>query len=276
MGGGGTPRREEVHPQPVTIAPRTRILTWRRRKQEAFPHSPRIFSARNCALRGSTTEVHLLPAPSMFRITATSSRREGSGSRDAHREDGLEKEVFSLVGPKRYDVALEGPRAPGYIAEAFWPRDRILRMPDESAARALRWPQDPQEAVRISRARTAGEDRRWPGGPCENTRGGRSAALIIGQYLTHLKEIPRASKAPMHPNGATPNQEREVLYDRFRRGKLPVLVVSKVATSPWTCPTRASPSQLYGNTFEGPARRERRGWAASCAPRTGARTFTRS
>ncbi|MFW6161272.1 MAG: DNA repair helicase XPB [Planctomycetota bacterium] len=203
--------------EPVTIAT-YQILTYRKRKSEAFPHFA-IFNARNWGLI-IYDEVHLLPAP-VFRITAEiqSCRRLGLTA-TLVREDKKEDDVFSLIGPKRYDVPWKVLEKQGWIATAECTEVRVP-LPEE---------------LRMSYALASGRDkfRIASENPAKLTvldelldrhRGDR--VLIIGQYLDQLHRIARQTGAPII-TGSTPNSEREVLYEQFRTGEVEVLIVSKV------------------------------------------------
>ena len=202
---------------PVTLAT-YQILTYRKRKSDAFPHFA-IFNARRWGLI-IYDEVHLLPAP-VFRITAEiqSCRRLGLTA-TLVREDRKEDDVFSLIGPKRYDVPWKVLEKQGWIATAECTEVRVP-LPDH---------------LRMSYAMAGSRDkfRLASENPSKllvlhellaRHRGDR--VLIIGQYLDQLHRIARETKAPLI-TGATPNREREVLYGQFRTGAIEVLIVSKV------------------------------------------------
>ena len=203
--------------RPVTLAT-YQILTYRRRKGESFPHF-QIFNAMNWGLI-IYDEVHLLPAP-VFRVTAEiqSCRRLGLTA-TLVREDRKEDDVFSLIGPKRYDVPWKVLEKQGWIATARCTEIRTP-LPDElRMSYAL--------ATNRDKFRIASEN------PMKLTilrgllvrhRGDR--VLIIGQYIRQLQTIARDTRAPLIM-GSTPNAERERLYDDFRDGRIKVLIVSKV------------------------------------------------
>lgn len=203
--------------QPVTIAT-YQILTYRKRKGEAFPHF-QIFNARNWGLI-IYDEVHLLPAP-VFRITAEiqSCRRLGLTA-TLVREDKKEDDVFSLIGPKRYDVPWKVLEQQGWIATAACTEVRVP-LPDElRMSYALASSRDKFRIASENPAKLYVLDELLA-----RHRGDR--VLIIGQYLDQLHRIARQTQAPII-TGATPNTEREVLYEQFRTGEIEVLIVSKV------------------------------------------------
>ncbi|MBM4031913.1 MAG: DEAD/DEAH box helicase [Planctomycetes bacterium] len=203
--------------RPVTLAT-YQILTHRRRKTETFPHFA-IFNARPWGLI-IYDEVHLLPAP-VFRITAEiqACRRLGLTA-TLVREDHHEDDVFSLIGPKRCDVPWKVLEKQGWIATAQCTEIRAPLPDGLRMSHAL--------ATNRDKFRIASEN------PAKFTllrellaRHAGDRVLIIGQYLAQLKAIARDTHAPLI-TGATPNRERERLYDDFRAGRVQTLIVSKV------------------------------------------------
>jgi DNA excision repair protein ERCC-3 len=203
---------------PITVAT-YQILTYRKRKSDEFPHLA-IFSARDWGLI-IYDEVHLLPAP-VFRITAEIQARRRLGlTATLVREDHLEEDVFSLIGPKCFDVPWKVLESQGWIASA---ECHEVRVPFPSAERR-------RYVVAPSRAqfRIASENS-WKLPVAEEIlrRHQGSRTLVIGQYLTQLRQIAAELGCPII-TGSTPNKTREELYDKFREGTLTTLVVSKVA-----------------------------------------------
>ncbi len=203
---------------PITVAT-YQILTWRKKKGDEFPHF-KIFDAQNWGLI-IYDEVHLLPAP-VFRITAEIQARRRLGlTATLVREDGHEEDVFSLIGPKRYDVPWKSLEKQGWIAPAVCHEIRVpMQEKDRLHYATATWrskyrvaSENPLKFNVIDRliARHAGDN-----------------ILIIGQYLDQLNEIAKRLKAPII-TGSTPNDVRQELYDAFRKGELKLLVVSKVA-----------------------------------------------
>jgi DNA excision repair protein ERCC-3 len=205
-----------------TIAPITlatyQILTHRPDKKEEFPHF-KIFDQRDWGLI-IYDEVHLLPAP-VFRITAQIQARRRLGlTATLVREDGREADVFSLIGPKKYDVPWRELESRGWIAEAQCTEIR-LRLPD-----ALRM--EYAVAEWRSKYRLASEN------PAKMDvvaslleRYSDSRVLIIGQYLRQIRQLQKRFDLPLIM-GSTPTGEREELYHQFRQGKLRRLILSKV------------------------------------------------
>jgi DNA excision repair protein ERCC-3 len=203
---------------PVTIAT-YQILTWRKKKGEEFPHF-KIFNAHNWGLI-IYDEVHLLPAP-VFRITAEiQSRRRLGLTATLVREDGLEEDVFSLIGPKRYDVPWKTLEKQGWIAKALCQEIRI--------------PLDEKSRLEYATAKWRRKFRVASENPWKIEVARRllqkhpeAHVLIIGQYLDQLKSIAREFECPLI-TGSTPTAERQRLYGAFRTGEEKRLVVSKVA-----------------------------------------------
>ncbi len=221
--------------KPVTVGT-YQILTWRPDKESDFPHFS-IFRKKNWGLI-IYDEVHLLPAP-VFRITAEiqALRRLGLTA-TLIREDGRESDVFSLVGPKRYDVPWKELETKGWIAEANCYEIR-LDMDDDlkieyavaDKRRKFRIASENPAKVEIAKQLIA------------NHR--EDSILVIGQYLDQLKLLSEALKAPII-TGKTPNPERERIYNDFRQGSVKVIVVSKVANFAIDLPDASVAIQVSG------------------------------
>jgi DNA excision repair protein ERCC-3 len=202
---------------PVTLAT-YQILTYRPDKKEEFPHFD-IFDKRDWGLI-IYDEVHLLPAP-VFRVTAQIQARRRLGlTATLVREDGRESDVFSLIGPKKYDVPWRELETAGWIAEANCTEVRValpeaLRM--EYAVAEWR------NKYRLASENPAKDD--VVARLLEQYRGKR--VLIIGQYLKQLRQLRKRFGIPLI-TGQTPNGDREQLYDQFRKGELRHLILSKV------------------------------------------------
>lgn len=233
--GIGIYSSESKEIKPVTVAT-YQILTWRADMESEFPHF-KLFRTRNWGLI-IYDEVHLLPAP-VFRITAELQviRRLGLTA-TLIREDGCEGDVFSLVGPKRYDVPWKELEEKGWIAHAYCTEIRVslpVCKEIEYAAASLR------EKHRIASENEAKNEvvRQLL------VRHPDAQVLIIGQYITQLKKIAEAVHAPLI-TGKTPNSERELLYEAFRAGSISVLVVSKVANFAIDLPDASVAIQISG------------------------------
>jgi DNA excision repair protein ERCC-3 len=204
--------------KPVTVAT-YQILTWRKKKGGEFPHFS-IFNERDWGLI-IHDEVHLMPAP-VFRITANLQARRRLGlTATLVREDGLEKDVFTLIGPKRYDVPWKELEKQGFIAEACCVEMRVRLSAEERVTHATA---EPRHKHRIA----AESPRKVDVAERLASRHADDSVLVIGQYLNQLAELAERLKAPLI-TGATPNIERDELYSAFRSGELKLLVVSKVA-----------------------------------------------
>lgn len=220
----------------VTIAT-YQILTWRKTNEDDFPHF-QIFKKRRWGLI-IYDEVHLLPAP-IFRITAELQiiRRLGLTA-TLVREDGLETDVFSLVGPKRYDVPWKELEEKGWIAHAYCVEVRVPLSEEseiEYAVSSLR-----------KKYRIASENESKISVVMDILKKhDNEPILVIGQYISQLQMIAEKLKAPLL-TGKTSNVEREKLYSQFRDGKLKVLVVSKVANFAIDLPDASVAVQVSGS-----------------------------
>lgn len=219
----------------VTIAT-YQILTWRGSNKEEFPHFS-VFMQRKWGLI-IYDEVHLLPAP-VFRITAEiqAMRRLGLTA-TLIREDGLEKDVFSLVGPKRYDVPWKDLEQQGWIASACC-REIRIDLPEEDQIRYA-------VADKRSKYRIASENRR----KIDRVKKLISlhkddSIIIIGQYISQLEAVAEAVGAPLI-TGQTPTALREELYRRFKSGEEKIIIVSKVANFAIDLPDASVAIQISG------------------------------
>jgi len=221
--------------KPITLAT-YQIIAYRPKRDGVFPHFE-LFTAQNWGLI-VYDEVHLLPAP-IFRITADLQARRRLGlTATLIREDGLEKDVFSLIGPKRYDVPWKDLERQGWIATAECheyrvPMDDDLRMryalSDDRVKYRVAAENPAKLHVAHQLARAHADD----------------GVLIIGQYLDQLDLLARVFDAPLI-TGSTPNREREKLYEQFRQGDVKLLVVSKVANFAIDLPDASVAIQVSG------------------------------
>ena len=225
--------RKEIRPITITTY---QILTYRHRKDGEFPHFP-LFNLGNWGLV-IYDEVHLLPAP-VFRFTAEiQSKRRLGLTATLVREDGLETDVFSLIGPKKYDVPWKELEKEGWIATAECCEIRVPMPPELRMEYAV--------ASKRAKFRIASEN------PAKFALLKRlieqhpeDQILVIGLYIQQVKEIARRLHAPII-TGATGNLEREELYGKFRRGELRILVVSKVANFAVDLPDASVAIQVSG------------------------------
>ena len=221
--------------KPVTVAT-YQVLTWRPDKEGPFPHFS-LFHERPWGLI-IYDEVHMLPAP-VFRVVAElqAVRRVGLTA-TLVREDGCEGYVFSLVGPKRYDVPWKELERDNWIASAECVEVRIdLPMSDEikyavAGAREKHKiaSQNPDKLAVVSQIIN-----KYP----------EDKILVIGQYLDQLDQIAHLLKAPII-TGKTPTAERDRIYGEFRKGNIRVLVVSKVANFAIDLPDASLAIQVSG------------------------------
>jgi DNA excision repair protein ERCC-3 len=223
--------RKEI--RPVTIAT-YQVMTTKR--QGIYPHLE-VFDSRDWGLI-IYDEVHLLPAP-IFRFTADiQSRRRLGLTATLVREDGREGDVFSLIGPKRYDAPWKDIENQGYIAPADCIEVRVTLPDGDRMTYAMAEPEDryrlsasAAEKIRITEeiVRHHADDR----------------VLVIGQYLDQLAELGEHLDAPVI-TGETPVRERERLFEAFRQGEVRVLVVSKVANFSVDLPEAGVAIQVSG------------------------------
>jgi DNA excision repair protein ERCC-3 len=219
--------------RPVTIAT-YQVMT--KKKNGVYAHLD-LFDSHDWGLI-IYDEVHLLPAP-IFRFTADiQSRRRLGLTATLVREDGMEGEVFSLIGPKRFDVPWKEIEAQGYIAPAECIEVRVNLTEAERLAYATA---EPEERYRY----------------CATTRTKRDVVqelvslhakeqiLVIGQYLDQLDDLGETLGAPVI-QGSTPQREREELFQAFRTGEITCLVVSKVANFSIDLPEATIAIQVSG------------------------------
>ncbi len=203
---------------PVTIAT-YQILTYRPDKTEDFPHFG-LFDQRDWGLI-VYDEVHLLPAP-VFRVTAQIQARRRLGlTATLIREDGREGDVFSLIGPKKYDVPWRELETKGWIASASCTELRVALPTD--ATRMEYAVADHRAKYRIASENVAKDDV-----VAELlARYHDQRVIVIGQYLSQLHRLADRFDLPLI-TGSTVTSEREDLYNKFRSGEVRHLVLSKV------------------------------------------------
>ncbi len=214
--GTYTGERKEV--KPVTIAT-YQILTWRRSKDVDFEHL-HIFRDHNWGLL-IYDEVHLLPAPVFGATAELQGRRRLGLTATLVREDGREGDVFSLVGPKRFDMPWQDLEREGFIAEA---RCWEVRVPFRNGEELRYEKVGENEKFRMAALNPA--KLRVVKELVERHKDDN--VLVIGTYLEQLHHIARKLRAPLI-TGKTPQGKREELFRKFRTGKIKLLVVSKVA-----------------------------------------------
>ncbi len=215
--------RKEI--RPVTIAT-YQVLTWARpgtdKQTDVFTRHPHLalFDEREWGLV-IYDEVHLLPAP-VFRATARiqAIRRLGLTA-TLVREDGKEGDVFSLIGPKRYDAPWRELEALGWVAPAHCTEIRVRLTDSERMAYAVAEPDERHRLAATAPVKLGVIERLV-------TEHAGDRILVIGQYLDQLRVVAERLGAPL-VTGQTAQRVRDERFDALRRGDLRVLVVSKVA-----------------------------------------------
>ena len=223
--------RKEI--RPVTIAT-YQVLTTRRKG--VYTHLD-LLDARDWGLV-IYDEVHLLPAP-IFRMTADLQARRRLGlSATLVREDGREADVFSLIGPKRFDAPWKDIEAQGYIAPADCVEVRVTLSDSERMAYATA---EPEERYRLASC----SPRKDPVVEKLVARHEGEPVLVIGQYLDQLETLSQRLNADII-TGETPVKQRQKLYEAFRTGEITRLVVSKVANFSIDLPEASVAIQVSG------------------------------
>jgi DNA excision repair protein ERCC-3 len=219
--------------RPVTVATYQVITT---RRGGVHPHLE-LLDARDWGLI-IYDEVHLLPAP-VFRMTAGLQARRRLGlTATLVREDGREGDVFSLIGPKRYDAPWKDIEAQGYIAPADCIEVRVTLNEAERMAYAVA---EPDQKYRL--ASTAESKTDLVIELVSKHRG--TPTLVIGQYVDQLEDLATRLEAPLI-TGETTVRRREQLYEAFRSGEVDLLVVSKVANFSIDLPSAQIAVQVSG------------------------------
>jgi DNA excision repair protein ERCC-3 len=219
--------------RPVTIATYQVITT---KRGGIHPHLE-LFDARDWGLI-IYDEVHLLPAP-VFRMTADLQARRRLGlTATLVREDGREGDVFSLIGPKRFDAPWKDIESQGYIAPADCIEVRVTLTEAERMTYAVA-----EADVKYRLASTADSKTDVVVDLVAKHRG--LPTLVIGQYVDQLDELAERLGAPLI-KGDTTVRQREKLYEAFRSGEIDLLVVSKVANFSIDLPTAQVAIQVSG------------------------------
>jgi DNA excision repair protein ERCC-3 len=219
--------------RPVTVAT-YQVMTTRRKG--VYTHLE-LLDARDWGLI-IYDEVHLLPAP-IFRMTADLQARRRLGlTATLVREDGREDDVFTLIGPKRYDAPWREIENQGWIAPADCVEVRVTLDDAARLAYAVAEPDDRYRLCSTSDTKTRVVERLVEKHAGEPT-------LVIGQYIDQLDELAERLHAPV-VKGQTTVRERQRLYEAFRSGELPVLVVSKVANFSIDLPEASVAIQVSG------------------------------
>jgi DNA excision repair protein ERCC-3 len=224
---------EKKEIRPVTIAT-YQVVT---RKTKGEFRALELFDSRDWGLI-IYDEVHLLPAP-VFRMTSDlQSRRRLGLTATLVREDGREDDVFSLIGPKRYDAPWKDIEAQGWIAPADCTEVRVQLGENERMIYATAEQNEKCRLAACSPKKTAVVQKILDQHPDDPT-------LVIGAYIDQLEELGEELDAPVI-DGKTTTHRREELYDAFRAGELRVLIVSKVANFSIDLPGASVAVQVSG------------------------------
>ncbi|MBX3729613.1 MAG: helicase-associated domain-containing protein [Candidatus Sumerlaeia bacterium] len=204
--------------RPVTVST-YQLMTYRKSKSEDFVHME-LFNNENWGLI-VYDEVHMLPAPVFRSVANIQARRRLGLTATLVREDGAEDDVFSLIGPKKFDMPWKQLENQGWIATAECVE---IRVPLAHALKVEYAAADQREQFRMASENPAkmGVIHRL----IERHRGDN--VMIIGQYIDQLEALAEEFKAPII-TGKTPNREREEIYARFRTRQIKLIIVSKVA-----------------------------------------------
>jgi DNA excision repair protein ERCC-3 len=207
---------KEIRPVTVTTY---QLLTFRKKKGDEFVHME-LFNAENWGLI-IYDEVHMLPAPVFRSVANIQARRRLGLTATLVREDGMEDDVFSLIGPKKFDMPWKNLESQGWIARAECveirvPLPQCMRLDFATSDQRVQFrlsSENPHKLRVIHRLikKHAGDN-----------------ILIIGQYLDQLDLLSREFNAPII-TGKTPNRERDEIFAAFKRKDYKILIVSKVA-----------------------------------------------
>ena len=221
--------------KPVTVCT-YQVLTYRASKDDDFPHM-KVIQEGNWGLV-IYDEVHMLPAP-VFKVTAELQSVYRAGlTATLIREDGREEDVFSLVGPKRFDIPWTDLSQAGWIAEAYCIEIRTALPADQELPYAVAPKRDKYKIASMNIGKLDVVE------ALLSKHKGESI-IIIGQYLDQLMEVRRHFGFPVI-TGSTSNSKRDELYAKFREGSEKVLIVSKVANFAIDLPDASVAIQISG------------------------------
>lgn len=226
---------EKKEIKPITVCT-YQVLTYRASKDDDFEHM-KIVQNGNWGLV-IYDEVHMLPAP-VFKVTAELQSVYRAGlTATLIREDGREEDVFSLVGPKRFDIPWTDLSQAGWIADAYCIEIRVALASELELPYAVAGKREKYRLASTNPAKTAVIE------ALLSKHKGESI-IIIGQYLDQLKEVQKHFGFPII-TGSTSNSKREELYSRFREGTDKVIIVSKVANFAIDLPDASVAIQISG------------------------------
>lgn len=226
-------QKKEIKPVTLTTY---QLLTWRPDTRSTPPHMALFQGARWGLV--VYDEVHLLPAPVFREVAEVQSRRRLGLTATLVREDGLEHDVFALVGPKLYDLPWKRLEAQGWIATA---RCVEVRVPLSEADRARYAKAGKRERFTLA-SKNANKGavmerllKRHPG----------QSTLILGTHIDQLEWVARRFRLPL-VTGETSKGERDRIFAAFRSGEIPVLALSKVGNFAVDLPNAAVAIQIAG------------------------------
>lgn len=226
---------EKKEIRPITVCT-YQVLTYRASKDGDFEHM-KVIEAGNWGLV-IYDEVHMLPAP-VFKITAELQSVYRAGlTATLIREDGKEDDVFSLVGPKRFDIPWTDLSQKGWIASAYCVEVRVSLKEDLALPYAIANRREKYKLASTNDAKNSVVD-----SLLEKHKG--ESIIIIGQYLDQLKDLQKRLGFPMI-TGSTSNSKRDELYSRFKEGLDKVIIVSKVANFAIDLPDASVAIQISG------------------------------
>lgn len=204
--------------KPVTVSS-YQLLTYRKSKNHEFVHMD-LFNSENWGLI-IYDEVHMLPAPVFRSVANIQARRRLGLTATLVREDGAEDDVFSLIGPKKFDMPWKQLEGQGWIAKAMCIEIRIPLPKDIQMEYSVA---DQREQFRMASENPAKME------VIKDLikKHKEDNIMIIGQYLDQLDKLSKEFNAPII-TGKTPNKERDVLYKKFKTKEIRLLIVSKVA-----------------------------------------------
>ena len=226
---------QEKNIKPVTLAT-YQVLTYRKSKNDDFVHFG-LFNERNWGLI-IYDEVHLLPAPVFRAVAHIQARRRLGLTATLVREDGRQGDVFALIGPKRFDVPWKDLEHQGWIASAQCTEIRIPLSEDDRLRYAIA---DEREKFRIASTNT----RKGPIIEELLSKHEGERVLILGMYLDQLDWISKRWKLPII-TGRTPQRERDRLFNNFRSGEAPAMVISRVGNFSVDLPDASVAIQVSG------------------------------
>ena len=226
---------EQKEIKPVTIAT-YKILTFRKNKNSDFLHFA-LFEQKNWGLI-IYDEIHLLPAPVFRKASEMQVKRRLGLTATLLREDGKEKDVFTLIGPKKYDLPWKDLEQKKFIAEAECVEIRV-DLPERDEERYI------LAGDRIKYRIAAENSKKIDAIRIILAAFQKERILIIGEYIRQLFSVADEFSLPII-TGSTPNSEREKLYDSFKKGNIPALVVSRVANFAVDLPLASTAIQISG------------------------------